>query len=421
MVHRMACLGAAAVLLAIASPVFGEAAAPGGYWPQFHGPSRDNISTEKGLLKQWPEGGPKLVWKFAECGEGYSGVAIVDGKIFTAGDFGQEEMLIALDLGGKVLWKTPNGDSWRGEMPGARTTPTWDDGRLYHMGPTGRLAAFQAASGQEIWAVDLKGRFGAKYGTWALAENVIIDGDALVCVPGGARGRIAALDKKTGDTRWVNTDVAEIPAYCSPAVFTRSGARQLVTLMQKSIVSVDAATGKLLWTVKHETKNDQNVTMPIFKDGYIFASSGHGTGGRLLKLGPQGGSVTEVWLNKDLDNCHGGVMLLDGRFYGSGCRLFGKGFVCVDFQGGKTLWNEKSLGKISVTWADGLLYGLNTDKGTMSLVELGAEGCRVVGHFDVPKGKGGLWLAHPVVCGGRLYVRHGADLFAYDISASAKP
>ena len=418
MVHRIACLGAAAMLLAVASPVFGEAAAPGGWWPQFHGPNRDNMSTEKGLLKQWPDGGPKLVWKFADCGEGYSGAAIVDGRIFTAGDFGEKEMLIALDLDGKVVWKTPNGESWRGEMPGARTTPTWDGGAIYHMGPTGRLAAFEAASGKEIWATDLKREFGVKFGTWALSENVIVDGDAVLCVPGGSKGRIAAFDKKTGARRWVNTETAEGPAYCSPVIFTHGGVRQLVTVMQKAIVSVDVAAGKLLWTVKHETKQDQNVTMPIFKDGYVFASSGHGTGARLLKLGPQGDRVTEAWLNTDLDNCHGGVMLLDGRFYGSGCRLFGKGFVCVDSGSGKTLWNEKSLGKVSVTWVEGLLYAVNTDKGTMSLLEVGAERCRVVSHFDVPKGQGGLWLAHPVVCGGRLYVRHGGDLFAYDIKGA---
>jgi outer membrane protein assembly factor BamB len=392
----------------------------GGYWPQFHGPGRDNISTEKGLLHEWPEGGPKLVWRFTECGEGYSGVAIVGGKIFTVGDFGEKEILIALDLDGKVLWKTPNGESWRREQPGCRTTPTFSDGVLYHMGPTGRLAAVQAASGKEVWAVDLKAEFDVKYGTWAMAENILIDGKTLFCTPGGSKGRIVALDKATGGRIWVNTEIADGPAYCSPAIAEGGGGRQLVTLMQKSVVAVDAATGKLLWTHRHETKNDQNVTMPIFKDGHVFASSGHGTGGRLLKIGPDGAGAAEVWLNKDLDNCHGGVILVEGRLYGSGCRLFGKGLVCADFAGGKTLWNEKSLGKLSLTYADGMLYGLS-DKGKMSLVEAGRQGCRIESQFDVPREKGGLWLAHPVVCGGRLYVRHNGDLFAYDVRASARP
>jgi outer membrane protein assembly factor BamB len=393
----------------------------GGFWPQFHGPNRDNVSTEKGLLRQWPEGGPKLLWKFSECGEGYSGVAVVGGLIFTVGDFGEQEMLIALDLGGKVVWKTANGRSWRGEMPGARTTPTWSDGVIYHMGPTGRLAAFQATSGKEVWAVDLKSQYGAQYGTWALAENVIVDGKAVLCVPGGARGRIVALDRTTGASLWVNTEVADKAAYCSPLVVAQGGARQFVTLMQKTIVSVDPATGKLLWTFKHETKNDQNVTMPIFRDGRLFASSGHGTGGRLLKLGPDRGGAAEAWLNKDLDNCHGGVILVGGSLFGSGCRLFGKGLVCVDFQSGKTLWTEKGMGKVSLTCADGMLYCLNTDKGRMSLVEPASDRCRTVSQFDVPRESGGLWLAHPVVCGGRLYVRHGVNLFVYDIRDSARP
>lgn len=421
MVRKLAQLGAGAVLLAAALCLGAEGGGAGGWWPQFHGPNRDNVSTETGLLKEWPEGGPRLAWKFSEGGDGYSGIAIANGMIFTAGDFADKEMLIALDLNGKVVWKTPNGESWRGEMPGSRTTPTFSDGVVYHMGPTGRLAAFQAASGKELWAVDLKSEFGAAWGTWAMSENVVIDGKRLFCVPGGNKGRIVALDKTTGARLWVNTEVADKAAYCSPLVVTHNGTRQLITLMQKSIVCVDAATGKLLWTHKHETKNDQNVTMPVFKDGFLFASSGHGTGGRLLRLGPERDKATEVWLNKDLDNCHGGVILADGRVYGSGCRLFGKGFVCVDFESGKTLWNEKSLGKVSITYADGLLYCLGTEKGRMSLVEPGRERGRVVSQFDVPREQGGLWLAHPVVCGGRLYVRHGKDLFAYDIRVPAPP
>ena len=414
MICRLAACGSVAVLLAAAG-LLAEDGSPGGNWPQFHGPSRDNMSAERGLLKQWPEGGPRLAWRFSECGDGYSGVAVAGGRIFTAGDFGEKEMLIALDLEGKVVWKTPNGESWRGEMPGARTTPTYSDGTIYHMNPVGRLAAFEAASGQERWAVDLKAEFGVKLATWALSENVIVDGQAVLCAPGGAKGRIVALDKTTGGRLWVNTEIADGPAYCSPLVVTHNGVRQLITLMQKSVVSVDVATGKLLWKFKHETKNDQNVTMPIFKDGCVLASSGHGTGSRLLKLGAEPGQVTEMWLNKDLDNCHGGVILAGGRLFGSGCRMFGKGLVGVDFLSGKTLWNEKALGKVSLTYADHMLYCINTDKGRMSLAEAGGERCRVVSQFDVPKGSAGLWLAHPVISGGRLYVRHGGDLFAYDI------
>ena len=390
----------------------------GPWWPEFHGPARDNVSPDKHLLKAWPEGGPKLAWTAPKCGDGYAGISIADGRIYTSGGFGQDEMVLALGLDGKPIWQAKNGKSWKGPHPGARTTPTFHQGVVYHMNPTGRLGAYRARTGKEVWSVELGKAFGAKPARWAMSENVIIDGNALLCAPGGEKGRIVALDKATGECLWANTDIPGSQAYASPVIVTHEGVRQLITVLQKTVVGVDVRTGKLLWSHPHTTKHDQNVTMPLYRDGHVFASSGHGTGGRLLRIDPGGKAVREVWLNKDLDNCHGGVLLLDGRLYGSGCRLFRKGFVCVDFDGGKTLWSEKALGKISLAWADGMLYGL-TDKAVMSLIELSTDGCRVTGRFKLPSETRKLSLSHPVVCGGRLYVRHWNDLFAYDVRTDA--
>jgi outer membrane protein assembly factor BamB len=389
----------------------------GGFWPQLHGPSRDNISTEKGLLRQWPTDGPKLLWKYAECGKGYAGVSIAEGRIYTSGDFGDKEFLLALDLDGKPVWKAENGKSWTGAYPGARTTPTYDQGVLYQLSPSGRLAALEAASGKEKWALDIRKEFGAEVATWAFSENVLVDGGTVFCVAGGPKGRIVALDKTNGKVIWANTELTERAAYCSPILITHNGTRQLITIMQKSIVSVDPAAGKTLWTHKHETQHDQNVTMPICHAGTVYASSGHGTGGRLLKLSADGKSVSEVWAAKELDNCHGGVILRDGCLFGSGCRLFGKGFVCVDFLTGKMLYNERKLGKVSITCADGLLYGMD-DRGKVSLVEADRVGCRILSQFDLPRGNGE-YLCHPVVCGGRLYLRHWNNLYAYDLRRPA--
>ena len=419
-IGRVLHLGSTVALLVAASRLATDGGEAGGSWPQFHGPNRDNISTETGLLKQWPEGGPRLIWTHSECGRGLAGVSIADGMIFTVGDFGKKEAVLALDLDGKPVWKAENGKSWLGPHPGARTTPTCDEGLLYHMNPTGRLAAFEAKTGKERWSVDLKDQFGVKFGQWAMAENIVIEGKVLFCAPGGRKGRIVALDKTTGATLWANTEIAEGVAYCTPLFVTHHGARQMITVMAKTLVAVDVRTGKLLWTHKHETKHDQNVTMPIFKDGRVFASSGHGTGGRLLEISPSGDRVAERWLNKDLDNCHGGVILLGRHLYGSGCRLFRKGLVCVDFAAGQTVWNNKGLGKVSITYADGRLYCLS-DRGKMSLADVSPERCRVVSQFRIPKPRkwsNDLSLSHPVVCGGRLYVRYGSDLFAYDIRAA---
>lgn len=169
----------ALALVALVSPA--PAGEQGGYWPQFHGPNRNNMSTETGFLKRWPEGGPGLLWTFSDCGRGYAGVSVADGMLFTSGDFGDKEFLLALDSGGNLLWKTQNGEAWRGSTPGSRATPTYSDGTLYHLSPTGRLAAFDAKTGRETWAVDLKQAYGARYGTWALAENVLVEGNVVIC------------------------------------------------------------------------------------------------------------------------------------------------------------------------------------------------------------------------------------------------
>ncbi|NQT50460.1 PQQ-binding-like beta-propeller repeat protein [bacterium] len=403
----------ALALLAFAAAAF-AATAP---WPQLHGPRRDNQSTETGLLEQWPDGGPKLAWAFAECGRGFAGISVADGRIYISGDFGSEEFVLALDLDGKLLWKTPNGKAWRGPYPGARTTPTWDDGVLYHMNPHGRLAALDAATGRELWALDLKSTYDAKTSRWAFAENILVDGPVLYAAPGGTKGRVVALDKATGKPVLANTEITDRAAYCSPILIDHNGRRLLVTILQEVIVALDPKTGKLLWSHHHTTQHDQNVTHPLYHQGLLYASSGHGTGGRLLKLSPDGTSVAELWVNKDLDNCHGGVLLVGGHVYGSGCRLFRKGLVCVDFATGKTAWSDPRFGPLSLTGAQGMIYAVDR-QGRATLFRASAERSNVVSQFQVPRRNRSAFLSHPVICGGRLYIRHTDTLYAYDISAS---
>ena len=387
------------------------------YWPEFHGPRRDNISSETGLLKRWPEGGPRLIWKYSDCGTGFSGVSIAEGKIFTAGDFGDRELLIALDLDGKLLWTSPNGNSWQGPSLGSRTTPTYEDGVLYHLNPTGRLAAYRAESGKQIWSVDLKSRFGARYGGWAMAENLVIDGDKVLCIPGGSKALAAALNKRTGETIWTTTGLTDRAAYCSPVVATYQGVRQLITMTDKSVVAIDVRTGKLLWTYPYKMRFSQHATTPVFHDGHVFVACGHSTGGTMLRINPDLRGVTKVWYMRQFDNCHGGVVHIGGRLYGCGCRLGGKGFFCVDFLSGKTIGTDHTVGKVSIAYADGRLYCLN-HKGRMYLMEITPDGVKVVSHFDMPgPRKTNVYLAHPVICGGRLYLRHANHLYAHHVRA----
>lgn len=422
-------LGVTAVVLLAAAlctaPSEGLVAAPGGTsdfsaaiasWPDFHGPGRSNISPETGLLKRWPEGGPPLLWQFSECGEGFSGVTIAEGMIFTAGDFDDVEMLLALDMDGKLLWKSANGLSWRGPSPGSRTTPTYSEGLLYHMNANGRLAAYEARSGKEVWVVDLKQRFDAQHGVWGLAENVVIEGNNVLCMPGGPKGRVVALNKRTGETVWVNTQTEHTAAYCSPNVVTFAGRRQLITLTQKSILGVDVEDGRLLWSAPFEPTSPQNALTPVFRDGYVFVACGHSTGGALLKIDLQAQTATQVWYRRDLDNCHGGTVLLGDKLFGCGCRQGGKNFYCVDFLTGRTLKLDPSLGKVAITCAEGMIYCLN-HQGTMSLVEATPDGFEIVSQFELRRRPANSYLAHPVICGGRLYIRCHENLFAFDIRA----
>jgi outer membrane protein assembly factor BamB len=386
-------------------------------WPEFHGPGRTNISADKGLQRKWPEGGPRRLWTYSECGSGYSGVAIAEGVIFTAGDFDRQEMILALSMDGKLLWKQPNGEAWRRSSPGSRATPTYNDGAVYHMNPTGRLAAYEAKTGDPLWVVDLKAEFDARYGIWALAENVIVDGDKVLCMPGGPKGRVVALDKRTGRTIWVNTEIEHSAAYCSGVIVSHGGARQFISMTQRSVVSLDVETGALLWLAPFAPRSPQNALTPVVHDGYVFIACGHSSGGRLIRPNLSSRTTATVWHREDLDDCHSGAVLIDGRLYGSACRSGGKSFYCVDFLTGKTIKLDKTLGKVGVTYADGMIYALN-HRGTMFLLAVTGEGFEVVSRFELERKPTNSYLAHPVVSGGTLYIRCGQDLHAYDVRAN---
>jgi outer membrane protein assembly factor BamB len=398
--------------LSLASDIDGS---PG--WPEFHGPGRTNISPDRGLLKEWPEGGPRKLWTYSQCGRGFSGVAIADGMIFTAGDFGPDEMLIALDMDGGLLWKSPNGESWRRSSPGSRATPTYSDGAVYHMNPLGRIAAYEARSGKELWAVDLKARFDARYGIWALAENVIVDGNKVLCMPGGPKGRIVALDKRTGKTLWANTDIKHSAAYCSGVIVNHAGVRQLLSMTQKSVVSINVENGDLVWSAPFVPTSPQNALTPVFRDGYVFVACGHSSGGTLMKIDQSSGTASTVWHRRDLDNCHSGTIMVDGRLYGCACRMGGKGFYCIDFLTGKTIKIDKTMGKVGITCADGMIYALN-HQGSMYLLAVTSDGFDMVSRFQLKEKPTNSYLAHPVVCGGRLYIRCGQELHTYNVRAN---
>jgi outer membrane protein assembly factor BamB len=283
---------------------------------------------------------------------------------------------------------------------------------VYHLGELGRLSAFDQKSGKEIWYLELREQFEAEVPEYGYTESVLIDGDRLYCSPAGKKGFMACLDKETGKILWTNTGVPGSAGFNSPVLADCGGFRQILSMSSRCVYGADPKSGKVLWTVAHENKRSNNATDPIFHDGHVFASTGYGKGSLLLKLAASRKEIIPetVWKTELLDNHHGGVLLHEGYLYGAGHDS--GGWFCLDFLTGKPKWNVR--GKGSLVYADGMLYCLE-EKGTMKLVKAVPEKYELVSSFKVPRGGKGLYWAHPVLCGGRLYVRHADKLFAYDV------
>ena len=382
-------------------------------WPRFHGPGGHNISPDTGLLREWPADGPRLVWAVDGIGNGFSGVTIAGGLIFTDGNIDATTTITALDLSGRIQWHAQNGPAWTGSHPGTRGTPTVDGDRLYHESPVGNVVCLDVASGEQFWNVNILETFDGKNIKWALAESLLIDGDHVICCPFGRKASVVALDKHSGDTVWTTPAVSGAAGYASPTVTEYQGIRIILTMNANTLVGVNADTGELLFEHEHLTEHDVNATTPIFHEGQVFISSGYGAGSELLSLKVEGDKVAleSVWKARELDNHHGGVILSGGYLYGSSHR--GR-WLCLDWKTGQVKYEEKGVGKGSITMADGMLYMLN-EKRKLGLAEATPAGLKLTGSFNIPSGGKGPTWAHPVVRGGCLYVRHGDWLYAYDV------
>ena len=389
-----------------------------GEWPCFHGSDRTNLSDETGLLKAWDEKGPALLFTISGLGEGYSSTAIAGGLIYTAGIIGNQSFLFAFDLNGRLVWKKPNGPawsvtvSWASSYNGPRSTPTCDNGVVYHLSEAGRLSAFRAKTGESIWSRDLPKDFSAKIPMYGYAESVLIDGDNLYVRTGGTKSYQACLNKRTGETLWTSGEIPGDYGYNSMVIQEFGGFRQIIGASNTCYYSLDARTGRLLWKTDFINKYEINCTDAIVFNDYVFLTSGEGKGCMLIKLKKSGKGIAseKVWETKLMDNYHGGVILCNGYLYGSGS--LARDWYCLDFLTGKQMW--KTNGSGSLTYADGMVYFYD-EKGSMKLVKATPEKFEKTGEFRVPEGGKGPYWAHPVVCGGRLYLRHADKIFVYDI------
>jgi outer membrane protein assembly factor BamB len=331
-----------------------------------------------------------------------------------------EGFLFAYDLAGNLKWKESYGPEWTGSYKGTRTTPTVDGQRIYVFSGTGKMVCFNARTGEKIWQVDTLKEFDGKNIRWGMSGSPLIDGRKVYCTPGGKKGTIVALDKMTGRTIWATTGLDELSAYCSAILIERGANRLLVNLIQKSIVCIDADTGKLIWREPYETPSDTGGVTPVYKDGYLYITSAvqreFTRGGVMFELSVDGTSVTEKWNDQTLDSGHGGVVLVDGYLYGSTFDGIPKGdWICLDWDSGKVIYDNKWNGnKGSIIYADGMLYCYDENTGDVALVKPSPKRFEIVSSFRVTEGSGQHW-AHPAISDGRLYIRHGDTLMAYDI------
>ncbi len=386
----------------------------GADWPQFRGPYRNGRAAESGLLQKWPDGGPAMLWSYEGLGRGFASVSVVDGNIYTTGMIEKTGYLFAIDDNGKLKWKKEYGPEWAGPYPGTRTTPTIDGDRLYIMSGRGRIACFNRDNGDLVWKVDTLEKFQGKNITWGIAESVLIDGDKVFCTPGGRDATMVALNKHTGQTIWTTKGLSNLSAYCSPVMWRMGEKRLLLTMVRKLFVCVDSENGKVLWTIPHETRNDIAAVTPLrYCGGRVYFTS-HGTGGAMIRPTQDDGSYTEIWSSQALDCLHGGVVWLTRprpNLYGSDSK---GNWVCQNISTGEVIFEEKLLdAKGSITYADEMLY-CYSEKGTLGLVRPMEDGMELVSSFKITKGAGEHW-AHPVVCDGRLYIRHGDVLMVFDV------
>lgn len=428
-----------AVLTATLIPAFAFAAD----WPQWRGPNRDGVSSEKGLIMSWPSDGPKLLWTSADAGIGYGGPAIVGRTLYIMGSEQDvtKEFVLAIDIStGQQKWKAPTkiarpmanfNPDWGG---GPRSTPCVVDNRLFVIGVHGDLSCLDTLTGKTVWHKSLTADLGGKcMAIWGYSESPLVDGDNVICCPGyddkeGQAG-VVALDKKTGDVKWQCKELTEQASYSSAVISEGAGVRQYVLMTKDNVAGVRANDGKLLWKTKLAINTVAVIPTPVVSGDLVYVTSDYGSGCGALKLSKDGDGVKveKLYGNKNMMNHHGGVILLDDSIFGcSGNARKQKflPFICQDLKSGEVKWSaEKKIEPSSIVLADGYFYCYGQNTGVVVRVAASTKGFETAGQFTIPKTseqtkpEGGIWT-HPVIANGKLFLRDQEFVFCYDLKGA---
>lgn len=380
-------------------------------WPQWRGPNRDGISTETGLLKEWPKEGPALVWKATGAGRGYSTMSVSKGRIYTMGLRGDREFVIAFDVAtGKEIWATAHGSAFKNDRgDGPRGTPTVDGDMLYALGGNGDLSCLNVKTGKVVWTMNVLEKFGGSNPRWGISESPLVMGDKVLVNAGGQDASIVAFNKKDGSVIWKSQ--SEKAGYSSAIPLTMNGKTQVVFFTSTRAVGLDLKDGSLLWEYKAPSNRTANVATPIVNGNRVFISSDYGTGAGLveIKADDKGMTAQEIYFTKEMRNHHSSSVLIGGYLYGFSSSIL----TAMKFDTGEVVWKDRSVGKGSLVYADGHLYCFS-ENGVVGLVEATPTGYKEKGRFTIQQDSLPTWT-HPVVAGGRLYLRDQDTIYSYDV------
>lgn len=385
---------------------------------QWRGPHRDGIYSETNLLKKWPESGPEMLWSYEGLGDGHGNVGVGKNRFFVCGMIDSVGHLFSFDMDGNLLWKKAYGSEWFRDYVGVRSTPTVVDDLVYFESGQGVVYCYNGTSGEKVWSVDILDRFNANNIRWGMAESLLIDGDKVICTPGGKEHNVVALNRFTGETVWISTGNGQPAAYCSPILINHNGTRLIVTMTEESIIGLDAETGENYWSVVQLQSNKIHANTPVYHNGQIMCTSSSSRLGNdgtvLLQLSENGKDVSVIWRNRDITNLMGGFILKDGYVYGSKYRS--SEWYCLEWATGEVQYTSRPFRNGVIIYADDRFY-CYSEGGELALVEANPKSFNVISEFKVPLGTNQHW-AHPVIDEGKLYVRHGNALMVYDINLS---